>query len=221
VAYAGDSSALPKAILFDIGRVIVDVDVGRAAEPLSLAAKTPPAELWRAIETDPRWPGWQEGRIPPQEWHAHLTRRFGVELGFDEFCAVWNQALLPQTILDERLFADLGAQLRLALISNTDPIHVAHMEKNYSFMRHFPAASRIYSCAVGASKPSPEIFAQGIAACGVSAGEILYVDDVPEYVQAGQHMGMKTIRFVGAEELLRKLSDLGFLFGNDERTNGA
>ena len=138
-------------------------------------------------------------------------------LGFKEFGAVWNRALLPRTILDEKLFAKLGTQVRLALLSNTDPIHVAHMERNYSFMRHFPAASRVYSCAVGASKPNPKIYAQGIAACGVSASEILYVDDVPEYVEAGKRAGMKAVQFAGAGEFLRELSDRGLVL---ETTKG-
>jgi len=55
VANNGEFPA-PKAILFDIGRVIVGVRVDRAAEPLGEAARTTAAEVWRAIETDPRWP---------------------------------------------------------------------------------------------------------------------------------------------------------------------
>ena len=207
----------PKAILFDIGRVIVGVNVDRAAEPLGEAARTTAAELWRAIETDPRWPDWQEGRVTPREWHAHLAKRFGVGLGFEEFCALWNQALLPRTTLDEKLFAELGRQVRLALLSNTDPIHVAHLERSYSFLRHFPAASRIYSCTVGARKPNPKIYAQGIAACGVPASEILYVDDVPEYVEAGKRAGMDAVQFAGAGEFLRELSDRGLVL---ETTKG-
>jgi putative hydrolase of the HAD superfamily len=121
-----------------------------------------------------------------QEWHEHLTRRFGVRLGFEEFCEAWNRALARETILEEKLFAELGGRYGLALLSNTDPIHVAHMEANFGFMRHFPAAARVYSCAVGARKPSPAIYAKGIAACGVPAREILYVDDVGEYIAAGR-----------------------------------
>ena len=51
---------------------------------------------------------------------------------------------------------DLAAKCRLALLSNTDPIHVAHFEASYSFVRHFPV--RVYSCRVGSSKPSPAIY---------------------------------------------------------------
>jgi len=208
---SGNEFPTPQAILFDIGRVIVRVDVRRAAEPLGVAAGMAPAEIWRAIETDPRWSDWQEGRISVQDWHEHLTRRFGVRLGFEEFCELWNRALVPETILEEKLFAELGRRFRLALLSNTDPIHVAHMQTNFGFMRHFPAAARVYSCTVGVSKPSPAIYAKGIAACGVPAEEILYVDDVAEYVEAGRRAGLKGVQFVGAGELLQELRHKGLI----------
>jgi len=210
VASRGEFPA-PQAILFDIGRVIVRVDVRRAAEPLGAAAGLGPGEIWHEIETDSRWGDWQEGRMSVQEWHEHLTRRFGVRLGFEEFCELWNRALVPETILEEKLFAELGRRFRLALLSNTDPIHVAHMQTNFGFMRHFPAAARVYSCAAGVSKPSPAIYAKGIAACGVPAEEILYVDDVAEYVEAGRRAGLKGVQFVGAGELLQELRHKGLI----------
>ena len=198
-------SQLPKAVLFDIGKVIVGVDVRRAAEPLGAAAGMSPAEIWRAIETDPRWPDWQEGRMTAQEWHEHLTGRFGVRLNLNEFCEMWNRALVRETIIEEGLFADMAKRFRMALLSNTDPIHVAYMEENFGFMRHFPAARRVYSCAVGVSKPSPAIYAKGIGACGVPAGEILYVDDVAEFVEAGRKAGLQGVQFAGAGELKEEL----------------
>lgn len=198
-----------RAILFDIGRVIVRVDVACAAAPLGQAAGLSPTEIWHAIETDPQWPDWQEGRMTPRQWHSHLSKRFGVGLEFEEFCALWNQSLRPRTILDESLFAVLGAHFRLALLSNTDPIHIAHMESSFPFMRHFPPALRVYSCAVGATKPSPRIYAKGISVCGLPAAEILYVDDVAEFVEAGRRAGMQGIRFVGPTELIQELECRG------------
>ena len=88
---------------------------------------------------------------------------------------------------------------------------MAHMEANFGFMRHFPAAARVYSCAVGARKPSPAIYAKGIAACGVPAREILYVDDVGEYIEAGRRAGVQGVQFVGAGELIEELQRRGMI----------
>ena len=146
-----------------------------------------------------------------KEWHEHLTGRFRVRMSFDEFCEVWNRALVRKTILEDQLFADLAKRFRLALLSNTDPIHVSFMERSFGFMRHFPALRRVYSCAVGASKPSTAIFEKAIAACGVPAGEILYIDDVAQYVEAGRSAGLQAIQFVSAKQLEEELQRRGLV----------
>ncbi len=203
------AAAVPRALIFDIGRVIVPVDLSRSLGSLGAGAGRNAEQVWAAIQADPRWREWQEGRIAPRDWHAHLARRFGLALSFEEFCAVWNSCLVRETILGEDLFAKLASRYRLGLLSNTDPIHVAHLETHFSFVRHFPA--RVYSCTAGACKPDLAIYRQAIRNVGVAAGQILYVDDQPEYVAAGGQAGMQSILFAGAEPLLDELRQRGVL----------
>ncbi|HKW56089.1 MAG TPA: HAD family phosphatase [Candidatus Acidoferrum sp.] len=196
-----------RAVIFDIGRVIIRVDVGRAMQGLAAGSSLSPVELWSAIEKDPCWPNWQEGRITPRDWHLHLARRLGGGLSFEQFTEVWNRALDPTPILSDALFANLARRHRLALLSNTDPIHVQHMESSYGFFRHFRA--RIYSCAMGVSKPNPLIFREALQALKVKAEEAVYVDDVAAYVQAAQGLGMKGLQFQSAGQLEADLAALG------------
>ena len=44
-----------RAIIFDIGRVLVRVDIRRAQVGLAKGLSLTPDELWSAIEKDPRW----------------------------------------------------------------------------------------------------------------------------------------------------------------------
>jgi FMN phosphatase YigB (HAD superfamily) len=204
----------PKAVIFDIGRVIVRVNIERMVEPLAAVrgatAKLPsPDQLWIALQADPRWDDWQEGRMDPHEWHEHLTRRWDLSLGFQEFCAAWNCVLDPQPILDEGLFAKLATRCRLGLLSNTDPLHSALLEAQFSFMRHFPA--RIYSCRVGASKPSQAIYRAALDAVGVQAAEAVYIDDIAEYAEAARQLGLDAIRFENPAQLTSELSRRGLL----------
>jgi len=213
-----EPSRLPKGVIFDIGRVIISLNLRRAFEPLALS-QTPagarsqsgfdPEKLWAAILADPRWRDWQEGRMTPREYHEHITRLLALSITFDEFCAAWNRALDPGTILDENLFADLGRRCRLGLLSNTDPLHVAYIEDHFAFVRHFPA--RIYSCAIGASKPSTAIYQAALDALGISASEALYIDDIPEYAEAARRLGLDAIRFQDSAHLTAELSRRGLI----------
>jgi glucose-1-phosphatase len=196
-----------RAIIFDIGRVLIRVDVSRATAGLANGLAPNPQEVWSAIEKDPRWMDWQEGRISPQDWHLHLSKRLGGSLSFEQFSEVWNRALAPESIQSEALLEGLSKNYRLALLSNTDPIHMAHGEAHFPFFRFFPV--RIYSFRVGASKPDPLIYRETLRACKVRAEEAVYIDDVAAYVQAARRLGMAGVVFQSPEQLEQELRALG------------
>ena len=194
-----------RAIIFDIGNVLVRVDVARATAGLVAGTTLSPRDIWTALENDPQWGYWQEGRMPPLEWHRHLVRRLGCKLSFKEFCEVWNRALSPEPVLPDALLAELSRnRYRLCVLSNTDPIHVGHMEANFPFLRHFP--HRIYSCTARVRKPNALIYKEALRSCGVEAERALYIDDVREYVEAAQRLGMEGIVFSSADQLRGELS---------------
>ena len=100
---------------------------------------------------------------------------------------------------------NITCDCRLALLSNTDPLHSAHLESHFAFMKHFPV--RVYSCRVGASKPSPAIYAAALDTLGLPPSEALYIDDIAEYAAAAQGLGLDAIRFESPTQLLAQLSE--------------
>ena len=205
------SAANLRAVIFDIGRVLVRIDFARTMQGLASGGSLSPAELWTAIEKDPRWPDWQEGRFAARDWYLQLTKRFGIHLTYEEFTEVWNRVLDPVPIHEDAFFKTLSKRYRLALLSNTDPIHVKYMEATYSFFAFFPV--RIYSYVVGASKPDQLIFREALRALKVKAQDAVYIDDIPAYVEAAQRLGMEGIRFESPSQLKAALTALGVELG--------
>jgi glucose-1-phosphatase len=188
-----------EAIIFDIGRVIIDLDPSRAIAAIGAASTLTPDKLWDSVHKDPLWDDWQEGRVTPPEWYENLIVRFHTPISFDEFCKVWNSVLVPKLLLPEHLLKQLSKKYRLVLLSNTDPIHVEYMESKFRFVRYFP--KRIYSCEVGASKPSVKIFRAAIKAAGAPSSRILYIDDIRQYVLAARRIGLDAIQFRSRQRL--------------------
>ena len=197
----------PRAMIFDIGRVIVGVNLARSVETLGGHKGLSHERALRELETDPLWQDWQEGRIAPQDWHKHICEKFHLSIGFDDFCRIWNSVLDPVPMLPESLFERLAKSCRLALLSNTDAIHVAHMEASFPFVRHFPV--RVYSCHVGASKPSPLIYHHALREIDALPEEAMFIDDVRENVVAAASLGIIAFHFTSANELLADFSRLG------------
>jgi len=191
--------ASPKAIIFDIGRVLIHLDISRAMQGLADHADLSPDEIWSRILHHPRWQDWQEGRLSPIDWHRELSAHLGHKLEFEDFRAAWNTCLTPEPILPDAFLAELSRRHTLALLSNTDPFHVAHVEANFSFVRYFP--HRVYSCSVGVTKPDPLIYKEALRLCGVSAGQALFIDDVAENVEQARKLGSRGIVFRTPDQL--------------------
>jgi putative hydrolase of the HAD superfamily len=198
-----------RAVIFDIGRVLIRVDIQRVKSALAQGLPLSPEELWSAIEKDPSWPDWQEGRMSPRDWHLHLCKRFNLSLDFEQFKTVWNSALDPEPIHKSSLFACLSKNYRLGLLSNTDPIHVEKLESTYDFFTYFSKAVRTYSCSVGASKPDALIFREALRACKVRAEETVYIDDILAYVEAARRLGFTGVHFQSPTQLYTDLGQAG------------
>ncbi len=202
-----------QAVVFDVGRVIVDVDPQRILTALGPAAssgmKTSPEKIWATIQADPWWNEWQMGRVSPREWADHLMDLLGVRITYEQFRDAWNSVLLPDPILPDSLFARLSGKCRLILLSNTDTLHVEYLEPRFSFYRYFPY--RILSCRIGAIKPGPRIFQVAIHVAGVPARNILFIDDVLENVRAAQLQRLSGLQFRNRVQLEAELRSFDLL----------
>lgn len=221
-----------EAIVFDIGRVIVKLDPVRAFAHIAKmtaarngrklrSPRTPQnsdlknralgRELYQAIQRDPMWSDWQEGRVTPVQWYRNVCAHFSVKASFTDFCGAWNSTIVsePDLLVPATLFARLHTRYRLVLLSNTDPLHVEHMRSNFRFLRYFDAG--IFSCEVGASKPSSRIFRAAIKVARTPPRRILFIDDIKEFAWAARRIGLQAIQFHNRFQLERELRARGLL----------
>lgn len=195
------------ALLLDVGQVIIGVNVHRAARLLAASAGVSAEQVIATIEADHQMRCFQEGQVTPEQWHKHLSEKLGLRLSFEEFCRAWNSALEPELLLGAEFFSRLAPRLRLSLLSNTDPIHVKHFESQFEIFSLFPV--RLYSCEVGLRKPSPAIYQEAITAIGAAAERVLYVDDVKEFVEAGERAGLQGYHYQSPTALTAHLCERG------------
>ena len=90
----------------------------------------------------------------------------------------------------------------LALLSNTDELHIEYIRDEYQFFHHFDHL--IFSYEVGLAKPDEAIFRIALGRCDSMPSECVYVDDLRENVQAAAGLGMKGIHFQGYERFVQE-----------------
>jgi len=194
---------LIKAVIFDLGRVIVPFDFARGYSRISALTGLPQSEIPERIRPSGLVERLESGTIEPRDFFRQLSEVLGLKCSYREFCEIWSSIFLPATLISEEMLAKIAARYRLVLLSNTNAIHFDMIRANYPHLRHFHAL--VLSHEAGAMKPSPRIYEQAVTAAGCRPEECFFTDDVAEYVEGARRCGIDAVQFESVEQIEREL----------------
>jgi putative hydrolase of the HAD superfamily len=195
-----------KAIIFDLGNVLVQFDFARWRQALEGFCPYAAAEIRRRIAATDLVERFETGLIEPPDFVAQLSRILALHMDYAEFCKLWS-SIFTDPLVPEAMLEGLAARYRLVLLSNTNAIHFETIRENYPLLRHFH--DRILSYEVHAMKPRREIFQAALDRCGCRPEECFYTDDIAAYVEAAQRLGMDAVQFESLAQLERELKARG------------
>jgi putative hydrolase of the HAD superfamily len=196
-----------RAVIFDLGKVIIPFDFTRGYRAMEKWCGIPAAEIPRRIGTTDLVTRLETGLIEPHDFVTQLSGLLGMNVGYDQFCEIWSSIFLPDPLIPESLLEGLRKRHRLVLLSNTNAIHFNMIRESYPLLRQFHAL--VLSHEVKAVKPSPEIYRAAIAEAGCSAGECFFTDDIPLYVEGARKEGIDAVQFHSLEQLQNELRGRG------------
>ncbi len=192
-----------KAVIFDLGRVIVPFDFRRGYDRISALTGIPATEIPARIRPSGLVERLESGQIAPREFVRQISELLNLHCSYEEFCDIWSSIFLPHTLISEDLLRGIAANYRLVLLSNTNQIHFDMIRAAYPLLKHFHAL--VLSHEVGAMKPSPAIYQKAVEAAGCLPGECFFTDDIPEYVEGARRYGIDAVQFQSAEQIEREL----------------
>lgn len=197
-----------EAVIFDLGRVLVEVDLRRGLWPdLMRTAGGDPSNIG-SLRNNDLLIAFHAGRLTAREFHCEFCRRAGLDLSFQEFARRWCEVFDPMEGMDE-LVGELADRVRLGLLSDTDPLHFPFCRRTFRFVGRIP--SPVVSYKVGATKPAPAMYAAAVRAVALPPSGCLFVDDLQHNVDGAREFGMQAVRFTGAVDLRRTLVEAGVL----------
>lgn len=195
-----------KALIFDLGKVLISFDFQIGYRTIAEHCPHPPAEIRGRIIATGLVEPLEKGLMGPQEFVRRLTEALDLRLDYDGFRRVWGSIFCGQLIPDGVL-ESLAARYRLLLLSNTNFIHFETIREKYTLLRHFH--DLVLSFEVHAMKPEPEIYHAVLDRAGCRAEECFYTDDIGEFVEAGRQHGMDAVQFESPAQLEREMSARG------------
>jgi putative hydrolase of the HAD superfamily len=188
-----------RAVIFDLGRVLVDFDFRRGYRALESLCPYPAAEIPARLATGGLVERFETGLIEPRDFVTQMSAVLDLRIGYDEFCGVWS-SIFTGTLVPEAMLAGLAARYRLLLLSNTNAIHFEGLRESHGvLLRHFHEL--VLSYQVKAMKPRPEIFQAAIARAGCRPGECFFTDDIAANVAAASSLGIDAVQFQSAAQL--------------------
>ena len=196
-----------KAVVFDLGKVIIPFDLRRGYQALQPHCSFPPEELPKRIAATDIVQRFEAGQVSPEDFVRQFSAVLGLNLGYARFCELWNSIFLPDPLVPEALLEGLRRRYRLVLLSNTNAIHFATIRENYPIIRHFDES--VLSYEVGAAKPDPRIYQVAIERAGCRPEECFYTDDIEPFVEGGRRAGMEAVQFHSAGQIERELEARG------------
>jgi glucose-1-phosphatase len=196
-----------KAVIFDLGRVIVPFDLNRGYVRLSPLCGIPATEIPKRIAPTGLVQRFESGEIAPRDFVNGLSKHLNLNTTYENFCEIWSSIFLPYTLIPEATIEGIARNYRLVLLSNTNALHFEMIRENYPLLRHFHAL--VLSYQVGAMKPLPLIYRRAIEAAGCLPAECFFTDDMPAYVAAARAEGIDAVQFESATQIEAELRKRG------------
>jgi glucose-1-phosphatase len=194
-----------RLLLFDLGRVVVEVTGERDIRPFLKAPLRADGKDWPAMEA---WDAFEKGQLTPAEFSERFVTQANLNLdaaGFLVNFTGWTRGFFPGA--KETLEA-LQDRFRLAALSNSNEIH---WRRNAELGVQDPFERSFSSHELGIRKPMREIYEYVLREMEVDAGDVTFFDDQEPNVEAARQVGLQAHRVEGIDELRACLRELGYL----------
>ncbi|GAB3659553.1 HAD family hydrolase [Ramlibacter alkalitolerans] len=205
-----DPQSPVRAVLFDLGGVVLDVDFARPLTVWQPHSRLSPEELRAAFRQDDPYLRHETGALSADGFLSHLRDVLALDCDADIVRAGFNAMLVAEIEETVRLLEAIRADVPCYAISNTNPVHVAEIER--AFPTLLPRFARVFvSHEIGQRKPDAAAFRHVLDAIGVAAPEALLFDDLLPNIEAARAIGMQAVQVGGPEDVRRGLEERGLL----------
>lgn len=194
-----------KALLFDLGNVVIDIDFERIFKKWSHYSGVPTEDMKSVFKVDSAYEQHERGEIGGADYHQHLERILGMELTYDQFREGWNDIMVAPIDQTVNTLKSLKGRIPLYALSNANTLHKQYWEKTFhNELSHFEKV--FVSSDIGCRKPEPDAYQHVFDDLGIAAQNIVFFDDLAENVEAASVLGMKAIQVRSARDVEKFIS---------------
>ena len=187
-----------KAIIFDIGNVLLSFDFGRVVRRIVPHCGVTPSDF--SLRLEPLKMDLESGRISADAFLDGAVEVLAYRGERTELVSAWQEIFEPVEKM-HRLVDRLTGRFPLYLLSNTNNLHAEYFMGEYPVFRQFK--DWVFSHEAGLMKPDPGIYRHALEKFGLEAGDAFFIDDLAENVEAARGEGIRSHQYqLARHELL-------------------
>jgi len=198
---------IPKVVVFDLGKVLVDFDYGIAAQRIASRSKLTADTIKGFIDQSPLLFRYETGLINKKQFFDEVCAMTGFAGGLEEFGAFFGDIFVPDNLMVSLHQRIKTTGIPTYIFSNTNELAVDHLRRQFPFFSNFDGY--ILSFEHGAMKPDAKLYEVVEKKSGRREADILYLDDRPENVAAGAARGWQVILQESPEKSRLAMETLG------------
>lgn len=209
-----------KNLIFDLGDVIIPIDMGAPIRNFATLAGLPEADVTALWKQHNLWHHYETGVVDDEAFREsvrQLLRQNDLEASSrwpDEVIdTAWNTILLelPVERIDRLQALQTSGKYRLFLLSNTNAIHIRQVDKMLAELGKPSLESffeRLFlSHEVRMAKPSPAIYGHVLTEAGLVASETAFFDDNAANIEAAAALGIQAVHVVPPKTIIDYLQN--------------
>jgi len=198
----------PAFFYFDMGNVLLSFDYDIAAAKMAEVSGAPAAKCREIAYESDFYRQMETGELSPDQFHAKFSEATGTTSDRDALLRARSD-MFSLLIPTARIVTQIkGVRHRVGLLSNTSPDHFEFCRERFGVIREL-FDTYVLSYEVGAMKPDAKIYHLAIDKAGVPAEQIFFVDDRQENVDGARELGIDSVLFTDANQLLADLRSRG------------
>lgn len=185
-----------KNIIFDLGGVIMNLDVPRTIKAFENIGITDFVNDTGHHYKNPVFYDFETGKVSESEFVEELANISANSLSGTQIREAWNAMILDMPIERIKFLLDLKKKYKIYLLSNTNSIHQekflreTNEANDFSFNELFEKA--YYSHETGIRKPNEEVFHFVLKDSKLNTDKTLFVDDSLQNINSAQKTGLRT-----------------------------
>ena len=196
-----------KAIIFDLGGVILNIDYNRTKVAFENLGLSNFDDLYSQAAQSRIFDRFEVGDISAQRFVNELLNYLPKGTTANQVVEAWNSMLLDLPKENLQLLSRLKQETRTFLLSNTNEIHVECfnriLRKNSAHNNLNPYFEKAYfSHILGKRKPEPETFLHLCRLHNLNVGETLFIDDSYQHIEGANKAGLITHHLKANESIL-------------------